>query len=79
MVTNQKSESEKIISHIGLDWSDKVLDYHKSDRIIMTPSFHQASKPIYTSSMYRWKNYRKHIEPLTEILGQPEQFNRSLN
>ncbi len=74
MVTDQKSESEKIISHIGLDWSDNVLDYHKSDRIIMTPSYHQASKPIYTSSMQRWKNYRKHIGPLIDILGQPEQF-----
>jgi hypothetical protein len=74
MVIEQKSESEKIISHIGLEWSDNVLDYHKSDRIIMTPSHHQASKPIYTSSMYRWKNYRKHIGPLVDILGQPEQF-----
>ena len=74
MVTDQKSESEKILNHIGLDWSDSVLDYHKSDRIIMTPSFHQASKPIYTSSMYRWKNYRKHIGPLIDVLGQPEQY-----
>ena len=74
MVTDQKSESEKILNHIGLDWSDSVLDYHKSDRIIMTPSFHQASKPIYTSSMHRWKNYRKHIGPLIDILGQPEQY-----
>jgi len=74
MVTEQKSESEKLISHIGLDWSDSVLNYHKSDRIIMTPSSHQASNPIYTSSMYRWKNYRKHIGPLIDILGQPEQY-----
>jgi len=74
MVTEQQSESEKLISHIGLDWSDSVLNYHKSDRIIMTPSSHQASKPIYTSSMYRWKNYRKHIGPLIDILGQPEQY-----
>ncbi len=78
MVTDQKSESERIIKHIGLDWSDIVLDYHKSDRIIMTPSFHQASKPIYTSSMHRWKNYRKHIGPLIDILGQPEQYDLSV-
>lgn len=76
MVTDQKSESERIINHIGLDWSDLVLDYHKSDRIIMTPSSHQASKPIYTSSMHRWKNYRKHIGPLVEILGQPEDYDQ---
>ena len=72
MVIDQKFESEKLINHIGLDWSDNVLNYHKSDRIIMTPSSHQASKPIYTSSMHRWKNYRKHIGPLIDILGPPE-------
>ena len=76
MVIDQKAESKKIINHIGLEWSDNVLDYHKSDRIIMTPSHHQASKPIYTSSMHRWKNYQKHIGPLIEILGQPEQYDQ---
>lgn len=76
MVIDQKAESEKIINHIGLDWSDNVLDYYKSDRIIMTPSHHQASKPIYTSSVHRWKNYQKHIGPLIEILGKPEQYDQ---
>lgn len=74
MVNDQKSESQKIIRHIGLDWSDDVLKYYNSDRIIMTPSYHQASKPIYTGSKYRYKNYLKHLDPLIDILGEPEQY-----
>jgi len=74
MVLNQETESQKIIKHINLDWSDEVLRYHESDRIIMTPSYHQASKPIYTDSMYRWRNYRNHLQPLINILGDPEQY-----
>ncbi len=74
MVNQQIVESKKIIKHIGLDWSDRVLNYYNSDRIIMTPSYHQASKPIYTSSINRWKNYNKHLKPLIKILGDPEQY-----
>ena len=74
MIADQKAESAKLIEHIGLEWSDSVLDFHKSKRVIMTPSFHQASKPIYTSSMYRWKNYRDYVAPLKEVLGEPEQY-----
>jgi pentatricopeptide repeat protein len=74
MIADQKAESAKLIEHIGLEWSDSVLDFHKSKRVIMTPSFHQASKPIYTSSMYRWKNYRDYVAPLMEVLGEPEQY-----
>jgi hypothetical protein len=74
MVLDQEAETKKIIEHIGLVWSDKVLRHHESDRIIMTPSLHQASKPIYTESMFRWKNYRNHIQPLIDVLGDPEHY-----
>ncbi len=74
MVRNQKHETLNIIKHIDLDWTDKVLMHHDSNRIIMTPSQHQASKPIYTDSVYRWKNYRNHIQPLINVLGDPETY-----
>ena len=74
MVINQEVQSKHLIEHIELDWDKDVLNYFESDRIIMTPSSHQANKPIYTDSMHRWKNYSKHIKPLIKILGEPEQY-----
>jgi len=72
MVKNQEDETRKIINHLDLSWNDKVLNYYDSKRVIMTPSSHQANKPIYTDSMYRWRHYENHIKDLTDIFGMPE-------
>lgn len=74
LVKDQETESRAMIDHIGLNWTNDVLRYFDSNRLIMTPSHHQASKPIYTDSMYRWKHYSKHMRPLVDILGAPEQY-----
>jgi hypothetical protein len=34
-------------------------------------SYWQARQPIYASSISRWQNYRKHLDPLTQALGIP--------
>jgi len=74
MVMDQEAQSRKMIEHIGLNWDEDVLRYHTSNRIILTPSYHQASRPIYSDSMYRWKKYSAHISPLIKVLGDPEEF-----
>ena len=74
IVADLQGETAKIINHVGLEWSDSVLDYHNSKRVIMTPSAHQASKPIYTSSQNRWRNYQPYLSPLVEVLGAAENY-----
>lgn len=39
-------------------------------------SLEQVRKPLYTSSIGRWKNYRNHLEPFAKALGEycPEDF-----
>ena len=74
IVMQQETESKKLIQFIGLEWEDEVLEYYKSGRIIMTPSYQQASRPIYHDSVNRWKNYSKFIQPLEDVLGSPEDY-----
>ena len=38
------------------------------DRAIHTASAWQARQPVYSSSLNRWKNYEKHLGPLTDAL-----------
>lgn len=65
---------KSMIDSVGLEWDEACLSHHKSDRKVMTPSHDQATKPIYQHAVYRWKNYQNHISPLSEVLGDPEQF-----
>lgn len=69
MVAEQEKQSRRLISFLGLDWEDQVLDYHKNDRLVKTPSRWQVRQPIYTSSVKGWKKYEAHLGPLIESLG----------
>lgn len=74
LVANQEKVTRDIINHIGLNWDDRCLRYHESSRLIATPSYTQANKPVYTGSINRWKHYERHLQPLNDVLGNPEQY-----
>lgn len=69
MIANQESLSRDLIAHIGLDWDDSCLQFHKSKRTVTTLSRWQVRQPIYTSSVKRWKNYDKYLTDLKQSLG----------
>lgn len=68
-VADVEGQARSLIDHIGLDWNDRCLDFHKTDRVVKTASASQVRKPIYTSSTNRWKKYEKQIGPLIEELS----------
>jgi hypothetical protein len=60
-----------LLHFLELPWDDGVRDYAAlaRKRLIRTPSAEQVRKPIYSSSIGRWRNYAKQIAPLEPILG----------
>jgi len=70
MIADQEGQSRRLIDFLGLDWDDRCLSYHEVKRTVKTLSHDQVSKPIYTSSMGRWKPYEKHLGPLLERLPE---------
>lgn len=74
LVNNPDEKIRSLIEATGLEWNDACLEHHNSRRTIMTPSHDQASRPIYTNSVSRWKHYAHHIQPLVNIFGEPEQY-----
>ena len=74
LITDPEKNIRALVQYVDIEWDDACLKHHESKRLIMTPSHNQASKPLYTSSINRWKNYSNHIQPLREILGDPEKY-----
>lgn len=72
IVANTESEAKRIIEFAGLTWTDKVLSFHKTRRAVRTASFDQVNKPIYLSSVERWKPYAPWLRPLLQSLGHTE-------
>lgn len=69
VVSDPRSSIARVLEFCGLDWEDACLDFHKSDRQVLTASYDQVREPLYKSSVARWKNYEKHLEPVSRILG----------
>jgi tetratricopeptide (TPR) repeat protein len=72
-VADQEGATRRMIEHCGLPWDDACLEFHKSKRLVKTPSNWQVRQPIYSSSSGRWRNYEKHLGPLIEGLGLTEE------
>ncbi len=68
VVADTQAQAKRLVAHCGLDWDDACLAFHKSSRPVKTASVAQVRKPVYTSSVERWKRYDKQLQPLIEAL-----------
>jgi len=68
VVADTEKEAKALIEFIGLDWDPKCVDFHKSDRPVKTASVAQVRKPIYNTSVKRWKKYGDGLQPLVDAI-----------
>ncbi len=64
MIGAPEATARKLVSWAGLPWHDACLDHRNSDARISTASLSQARKPIYTSSLGRWRYYAPYMPDL---------------
>ena len=69
LIANQESVSRRLVEFLGVEWDDRCLHFHSSERMVQTPSNWEVRQPLYTRSVERWRNYEKHLGPLKEALG----------
>jgi hypothetical protein len=70
LVDNVEDLSRQLIRFLGFEWEDTCLEFFRTDRPVKTASRDQVRRPVYTSSVGRWRHYEKHIQPLLEVLGR---------
>jgi hypothetical protein len=69
LVADQQRITRQIIDFLALPWDDRCLRYWEADRTVTTLSYDQVNKPIYNSSIGRWRDYERHLSPLKTALG----------
>jgi tetratricopeptide (TPR) repeat protein len=69
LVRDPKTHLGRAMAFIGLEWDDRVLEFHRSDRAVRTSSRDQVRRPLYTSSVRKHTAYAAHLGPLYEALG----------
>jgi tetratricopeptide (TPR) repeat protein len=70
IVTRQEAVSRDLIAFCGLDWDPRCLDFPSSRRPVQTVSKLQVRRPMYTSSVGRWRRYERHLGPLLQALQE---------
>jgi hypothetical protein len=70
LIADPQAESRRVTEFLGLNWDPSMLDERqRSERkAVRTPTYIDVTKPLYTRSIGRWRNYQKHLEPGLEIL-----------
>jgi hypothetical protein len=68
LVEDPEGTSKRMVEFIGLQWHAGCLDFHKAERNIRTASYDQVRKPVYGSSVRRWKRYEGHLAELRSAL-----------
>ena len=69
MVTDFEAQARRIVAHCGLDWDDRCLAFHETDRPVRTASVLQVRQPLYRSSLRRWRPDDATLRPLLDGLG----------
>lgn len=65
LVVNLSSVSHRVLDFLSVPWDLRVLRFHEhaASRLVRSPTYADVSRPIFRTSVGRWRNYRKHLEP----------------
>ncbi len=69
LVEDAEGGSRRMLAHIGLPWDRRCLEFHRTERPVLTASNWQVRQPISKGSVGRWRRYEQFIGPLREALG----------
>jgi hypothetical protein len=69
MVTEPERVSRELLAWCNLEWDPACLEFHKARRPVRTTSVAQVRRPLYTSSVGRWRSYARSLAPLFGGLG----------
>jgi hypothetical protein len=68
MVTEQEATVRSVLDFIGEPFDPKCLRFHENQRYARTASYAQVTERLYDRSRFRYRHYRKHLEPVIPIL-----------
>jgi len=69
VVDDIEAAARRIVSHCGLPWDDRCLDFHMTKRPVRTASVAQVRRPLYRTSVGKWRAFASRLGPLIDALG----------
>jgi tetratricopeptide (TPR) repeat protein/uncharacterized protein YjiS (DUF1127 family) len=70
VVDDTEREARALVEFCGLKWDPACLAFHENAAPVATASSVQVRRPIYRTSVERWRKYEREIEPLRRLLDE---------
>ncbi|MEJ2256044.1 MAG: sulfotransferase [Woeseiaceae bacterium] len=70
LVEDTEAVARGALKYCGLEWQEDCLDFHASSDVSTTASAAQVRKPVYGSSVGRWRDYERELRPVFDILQE---------
>jgi len=70
IVADLEKEGRRVTEFLGLGWDQAQGRFHEksSKKQMYSPTYHDASQPVYARSVARWRAYEKYLGPILPIL-----------
>ncbi|MEM1436430.1 MAG: sulfotransferase [Pseudomonadota bacterium] len=66
-------QAERLLTFLNLPWDPAVLDFHRNERAVQTPSRWQVRQPIYRDSAAKWRRYEAYLTPLGDAMAETDE------
>jgi hypothetical protein len=71
LVANLERQTRRMLEHCGLEWDERCLAFTQTRRPVRTASAAQVRRPVYRSSIGRWRPDAALLAPLLDGLRLP--------
>lgn len=70
VVADLETSSRRALTFLGVEWNVDVLRFYEyaRDKIVLSPSYAEVTKPVFKSAIGRWRNYQTYLEPYLKAL-----------
>ncbi len=70
-VANLDQEGRRVTEFLGLAWHEGQARFYdkSSQKRVYSPTYHDASQPVYKRAVARWSAYEKYLAPVMPILA----------
>ena len=70
VVANPEAEGRRVTEFLGLQWNSQQANHQEiaGKKILHSPSYSEAAKPVYKQAVDRWRRYASMLEPVQKRL-----------
>jgi tetratricopeptide (TPR) repeat protein len=69
LIADPEAWTRRMLEFSGLPWDPRCLEFHDTERVVITASRWQVRQKINGASAGRWRNYEKYLRPIEHLVS----------